>query len=112
MTDFQDLIKKRLESYFEPHGSMADFCRRTGIPRQNVKNWLKGTAIPLDALEPIAAGLGLAGGWELLRPPNAQLQETAPKLVRSSLLGDAVSLLAAMDDAALAAVLRYLRALK
>lgn len=70
MASSRELLVKRLSGLFAQHGSASDFCRRTGIPRATLENWLKrGMAPDLDSLDKIAEGLGLTAA-ELIRPPN------------------------------------------
>lgn len=111
MSRTSSILFDRLREHLEPHGAVSEFSRKTGIPRRNLDNWLSGTAIPVEAIDTIAAGMGVEP-WELLKPPNTpELQKTGPKLVvdsTSSLLGDAVRLLAGLDDHELRTVLPYI----
>lgn len=76
-----DLLISRMASAFEPHGALAEFCRKTGFPRKTVENWLQGTTIPTTALDSIAEGLDMSP-WDLIKPDAPDLPPTALEIVR------------------------------
>ena len=104
MSNTADLIINRLREAFQQHGAVAEFCRKSGLPRRTVDNWMAKRSYPgLDSLDAIAKGLDLQP-WELLKPPTtSQLQEAGPKLVdpdasRLAALGSIVARISTFNE--------------
>jgi hypothetical protein len=108
MSDSANLLLKRLQSAVEPHGALAEFCRKSGLPRKTVENWLNGTTIPTTALDAIAVGMETTPE-DLLR--SSKVLRLAPVAdPRLALFGGVVSRLAAFDEAQLRFILPYVDA--
>lgn len=114
MPQYGDIIAKKLFDYLKDTGlTQSAFGAPVGLEQPVVNRVLKGKLKnpEFETLVAIATGMRMEV-WELLKPPNTpELQKTGPKLVvdsTSSLLGDAVRLLAGLDDHELRTVLPYI----
>lgn len=106
MSESANLVLHRLREHLKPHGAVADFSRQTRIPRKNLDNWLAGrNAIPGEAYDLIAKGMGYSATWELVKPNGDQ---AALRMSRSDLLGKIVLRLGGYDETNLLGVLKYL----
>lgn len=116
MANSTKALVKALETALAPRGAKAEFLRKTGMSPSSLAGYLKGeNAASIDQLDRIADALGV-DPWELLKPPNTpELQKTGPKPVTSpptSLLGEAVRILAGLDEHELRTVMPYIEAAK
>lgn len=101
MSKFGDLINEMLRKDLTGpgnHGRIEEFCRATGTPRNTLRNWLDGTAIPLAAL-PVIADWFHTTPEKLIKSEGTEPTQ-APQS-KSSLIGNLVLELASMDEAKL-----------
>lgn len=108
MSDSAALLLDKLRAAVEPHGALAEFCRRSGFARRTVENWLNGTTIPTTALDAIAAGLDTTPS--ALLAESKPLRLVAPADTRLALFGGIVSRVAAFDESQLRFLLPYVDA--
>lgn len=115
--DTLDYFHAYLRSRLPKDMTVAEFSRKSGISRSQVDGWIKdGIGAPgIDRLDKIAETLG-CDVVDLLRPQTTpQPQVSGPKLVTSpstSLLGEAVRILAGLDEHELRTVMPYIEAAK
>lgn len=86
MPSLWESLRNRLLALRGTHGAVAEFCRKSGYPRQTVEAWLSGQSVPsADKLDPIAEALGISLAGNL---PATAAQPTpleALEIVRQAL---------------------------
>lgn len=78
-----ELLRKRLLLLRDHHGAVAEFCRKTGLNRQTVENWLDGkSAAGIENLDRIAGALGREP-WQLLAPTGTPGAGVPPDILEA-----------------------------
>lgn len=54
-----EIFLKRFKEAMTPHGAVAEFCRKAGLSRTAVDNWLKGGVPSIENIDKIADALGI-----------------------------------------------------
>lgn len=78
MNNSADLLLERLRKAFAEHGTIADFCKVTGISRNAVTGWLTGKNVPtLPIIDRIAEYFGVSPADLLDKEVRVQPPELA-----------------------------------
>lgn len=75
MSNASEVFSKKLGDLLAPHGAVTEFCKKTGLNRATVDNWLHGRTPPnVSKLQEVADALGVEP-WEMIHPRPSELLE-------------------------------------
>jgi transcriptional regulator with XRE-family HTH domain len=72
VTEIAEFFRSRLSKRLSERGAKSAFCRKTGISRSLLDQWIRGESVPgLDSLERVASGLDVTP-WDLIKPEGSE----------------------------------------
>ena len=89
-------LRNILNARLEQRGSVAEFCRKTGLARNTVESWLAGISSPnVRNLDTIAEALGVQP-WALIKPDDSTNSEA--KVAEDALLNRVLAVWGSLNE--------------